>query len=73
MTLMIQPKFMKKFKLLDKDKSGFLNHEEIMELSRWVYTSFRPDNKSLDEEQVLLSFTLVSISCHPLGPGLIQR
>jgi len=41
-----------KFKELDKDNSNTLNAEETELLAHWVYTSFRPDGKRLDNAQI---------------------
>jgi Ca2+-binding EF-hand superfamily protein len=46
------PKFQRRFEQLDKDGSGLLDHEEVKELSRWVYATFTKDNKMLDDKQV---------------------
>ena len=42
----------RKFKELDTNNSGTLDATEAQTLAEWVYTSFRPDGKRLDEAQV---------------------
>jgi len=42
----------KKFNQLDKDGSGSLDENEAQLLAEWVFTSFTPNGKTLDESQV---------------------
>ena len=53
MTFQVQtPDFEQRFMALDKDQSGYLDHQEMEELAVWIYTSTTKDVQQDSQEKV---------------------